>query len=454
MHGGKSQEATSRQPAALLGTDALQRLRVRDNRTNWRYLAQAYAVITATIGTALGLEHHIRSAGASLLWMIPVAIATILIIGAAQHQLGGAVHEGTHFMLFADRRLNELASDWLAAFPIYTSTYQFRVHHLAHHQFVNDPERDPDIAQLKESHHWLDFPVAHLDVVQALLKQLWPPNLIRYTLTRARYSALGFDENPYRDETRRPGIWPTRVGILFAVGAPVAAISLLAFGRGLLALVAVAGLLAAVIFYYARLPEDQFPGTRLEPVISHRATGIARMIYLGGLYSVLTIVQMTTGAPAWSYFGLYWILPLFSTFALFMILRQWVQHGNADRGRLTNTRVFLVGPLVRYAVFPWGMDYHLPHHLYASVPHYNLKALHHALLGNARYRAQAVIVETYFGREETGRLSAMAVMGAHADGAEAAHVDALALEYATVDGRDVIEARAQQSLWAADRRER
>ena len=81
-----------------------------------------------------------------------------------------------------------------------TTTYHFRLHHLAHHQFVNDPERDPDIAQLHDSDHWLDFPVTHIDMLWSLMKQLWLPNLFRYTLTRARYSAIGEGtRNPYAD---------------------------------------------------------------------------------------------------------------------------------------------------------------------------------------------------------------------------------------------------------------
>ena len=108
-------------------------------------------------------------------------------------------------MLFANRKLNELASDWLAALPILTTTYHYRLHHLAHHQFVNDPERDPDISQLHESDHWLDFPITHVEVLWALLKQLWLPNLFRYTITRASYGSLGArDAQPLR-RSRAPG---------------------------------------------------------------------------------------------------------------------------------------------------------------------------------------------------------------------------------------------------------
>lgn len=428
---------------------ALQRLKTRDNRTNIGHLAFVWVVIATAIGGAIVFEHALIAGGYSAWWNLPVVIAAIVAVGASQHQLGGAIHEGTHYILFANRRLNELASDWLAAFPIYTSTYQFRVHHLAHHQFVNDPERDPDIAQLKESNHWLDFPVEHVDLVRKLASQLWLPNLIRYTVIRAKYSALGFDQNPYRDDTVKAAIWPTRAGILFAVGAPAVVVPLVALGFGYWSLLALAGLYAAVATYYARLPADEFPGTQLQPVISHRATAIGRISFMALVYAVVTVAEVATGAPAWAYYGLYWIVPLFSGFPLFMVLRQWVQHGNADRGRYTNTRVFLVNPLVRYAVFPWGMDYHLPHHLYASVPHYHLRELHEVLLADPEYREKGVIVEGYFGGDDTasGRPTAMSVIGpAHAPkGSEAVHIDNDALEHAVVKDAAAIAREAEAS---------
>ncbi len=420
----------------------LQKLKARDNTSNIGHLAFVWLVIVLAIGCAITIENELRAGGHSLIWLIPVVLVAIVIVGASQHQLGGAIHEGTHHTLFANRRLNELVSDWLAAFPIYTSTYQFRVHHLAHHQFVNDPERDPDISQLKESDHWLDFPITHIDMVRALARQLWLPNLIRYTIVRAKYSALGFDKNPYRDDTRVRRAWSVRAGLLFAVLAPAAIIALLSQARGGAAFAALGVLYALVAGYYLALAADTFPGTQLQPVISHRATALGRVTFMALVYASLTGLEVWVGVPAWSYFGLYWIVPLFTTFALFMVLRQWVQHGNADRGRYTNTRVFLVNPLVRYAVFPFGMDYHLPHHLYASVPHYNLKALHALLLGDGEYRAKGVIVEGYFGDDNsvTGRPSALSVIGPkHVPRRhEAAHIDNAALELVDVKDQDAI----------------
>ena len=65
-----------------------------------------------------------------------------------QHRLSGLGHEGSHYALFRNRLANELASDLLCMFPLMAMTQRFRVTHLAHHQYLNDPERDPDNARL------------------------------------------------------------------------------------------------------------------------------------------------------------------------------------------------------------------------------------------------------------------------------------------------------------------
>jgi fatty acid desaturase len=433
------------------GAEEVLALKARDNITNWKYLARIYLVIALAIAGAVWVISSARAGEISWWWTVPSTIAAIIAIGASQHQFGGAIHEGTHFMLFANRTLNELASDWLAALPILTTTYHYRLHHLAHHQFVNDPVRDPDISQLQESEHWLDFPITHVEVLWAVLKQLWLPNLFRYTITRARYGSLGTGtHNPYADPEHPGTIRPVRAGILFAVGAPLVIIPLTAMGYGLAVAIILPLMWAAVVTILWTLPRDAYPRSRLSPVIPIRLLGISRVTYLALLYGALSAVQLAGWGPAWAYFGLLWLVPLFTTFPLFMILRQWVQHGNADRGRYTNTRVFLVGPLVRYSVFPFGMDYHLPHHLMASVPHYNLPRLHEIMLRDPEYREKGVIVEGYFGDEDNadGRPTAMGVLGAaHAPKVhEAPHIDNTAIEYADVADAAGIAREVEASL--------
>ena len=124
-----------------------------------------------------------------------------------------------------------------------------------------------------------------------------------------------------------------------------------------------------------------------------------------------------------------------------MILRQLVQHGNGDRGWLTNTRVFLVAPFIRFAVFPLGQDYHLPHHVFASVPHYRLKELHEFLVSCAEYRQQAVEVEGYFLPYERPptKPTVLDVLGPtyHHRAAEV-HIDNAVLEDEVVEEKDDI----------------
>jgi len=113
-------------------------LKTRDNITNWFHLGKVWLVITLSAAAAVYASGAIEAAGWSWGWCVPFIIAAIFVIGASQHQLGGAIHEGAHYMLFKKRMLNEIVSDWFAAFPIHTSTYHYRLNHMAHHQFVND----------------------------------------------------------------------------------------------------------------------------------------------------------------------------------------------------------------------------------------------------------------------------------------------------------------------------
>ena len=80
---------------------------------------------------------------------------------------------------------------------MFSSTFHYGLHHLAHHQFVNDPVRDPDISQLQKSGHRLSFPVLKEEFLDVLFRQMWVPNLVRYSLARAEYDSLGTEHNPY-----------------------------------------------------------------------------------------------------------------------------------------------------------------------------------------------------------------------------------------------------------------
>jgi fatty acid desaturase len=376
--------------------ERLQQLRRTDNVTNWYYLARSYLYLILVIGGTVWFYQWRQSAGLSFWWDVPVTVLAVVLVGAGQHQLSGLAHEGSHHILFRHRLLNDLASDWLCMFPLFSTTHHYRLQHHAHHQFVNDPERDPDVSQLKTSGHWLPFPLARRAFLLTLVKQLWLPNLFRFTRVRARYNSVGSDRNPYLRKGWKPSKGAVRLGVVYLLTLLASLAVQVWHGDRLLLAVVPAALWAAVMVAFWRLPDDRFHQSRIRPVISLRVMTLGRITFMTALFCGLAWATVLTGAPAWLYFVLLWAVPLFTSFAFFMILRQLVQHGNGGRGWLTNTRVFFVNRCINFAVFPIGQDYHLPHHLYASVPHYRLRDLHEALLEYPEYRAQAVVVEGYF----------------------------------------------------------
>ncbi|MGF1579790.1 MAG: fatty acid desaturase family protein [Gemmataceae bacterium] len=381
----------------------LQELRKTDNFTNLYYLFRTYLFFAFVIGGTIWFYYYQASQELSFWWNIPVTIMAIILIGAGQHQLTGLAHEASHHILFKNRIWNDLASDWFCMFPMYSCTQHYRLQHMAHHQFVNDPQRDPDVSQLETSGHWLEFPLSKLKFLMVLVKQLWIPNLIRYMRIRAKYNALPTDKNPYLRKDWKPVKTPVRVGILYLL-LQVSLLSSLGWmtatsdSFGWRVVFAVAPLLAyaAAMVFYARIPSAWYHHSRVHPVISMRSMTLMRISYLTALF--VSMAWLSVLVDPWTpvYYLLLWIVPIFTSFSFFMILRQLVQHGNGGRGWLTNTRVFLVNPFIRFAVFPLGQDYHLPHHLYASIPHYRLKQLHEALMECTEYRQQAVVVEGYF----------------------------------------------------------
>jgi fatty acid desaturase len=376
--------------------EKLQDLRRTDNFTNLYYLARTYLFLGLVIGAAVAFDVCRPALGLAWAWNIPVALVAIVLVGAGQHQLSGLAHEAVHHILFRSRYLNDLASDLFCMLPLFSNTHHYRLQHLAHHQFVNDPDRDPDVSQLKSSGHWLAFPVSRAAFKRVLLAQLWLPNLVRFMRIRAAYNATGTDKNPYLRKGYKPSKLAVRVGIAYLLLQVGLLTWLVHVGEAFWLAVVPAALYAAAFVFYLFLPASKYHQSRVHPVIPARVATLIRISYLTALFNGLAWLTWATGRWAAVYYIVYWIVPMVTSFAFFMILRQIVQHGNGDRGWLTNTRIFFVRRFLNFSVFPIGQEYHLPHHLFATVPHYRLAKLHQVLLEYPEYRDEAVEVHGYF----------------------------------------------------------
>jgi fatty acid desaturase len=73
-----------------------------------------------------------------------------------------------------------------------------------------------------------------------------------------------------------------------------------------------------------------------------------------------------------------WILPLVTIVQAILRLRAIAEHGASTdfSSPLTAARTNTAPAWLEWAIFPHQVNYHIEHHLYASVPHYNLPALH------------------------------------------------------------------------------
>jgi fatty acid desaturase len=442
---------TSAAPIATLADprvkEKLQELRQTDNVSNIIYILRTYLYLALVIGGTIAFYAVCADQGWGWWWDIPVTLLATVLVGAGQHQLTGLAHEASHHILFKNRLLNDLASDILCMFPMFGSTQHYRLQHIAHHQFVNDPDRDPDISQLQTSGHWLHFPVRKGTFLRTLLAQLWAPNLFRYMRIRAAYNAIPTDKNPYLKKGWKPNKTVVRVGILYML-ATVATLTALVYAEATLLLAVIpTAMWAAMMTFLVAVPDGWYHQSRVHPVISMRSMSLMRISYVTILFCTIAWLSLlvTPWAPV-AYLVL-WVVPIFTSFSFFMILRQLVQHGNGDRGWLTNTRVFFVNRLISFAVFPLGQDYHLPHHIFASVPHYRLRELHEFLLTCAEYRAQAIEVEGYFLPHERPQTkpTVLDVLGPdYHHRAVEVYIDNGVLDQEQVEDRDEIERQGEE----------
>ena len=77
-----------------------------------------------------------------------------------------------------------------------------------------------------------------------------------------------------------------------------------------------------------------------------------------------------------------WILPLVTVVQAILRLRAIAEHGATTdfSSPLTAARTNVAPAWLEWLIFPHQVNYHIEHHLYASVPHYNLRRLHREMV--------------------------------------------------------------------------
>jgi fatty acid desaturase len=383
----------------------MRELRQVDGRRNLRLLALDYLTLLAVWGGAIAFGEHRAGWGLAWAWNVPICALAVVLIGGVQHRLAALGHEASHYTLLQNKWLNDLVGDLLCLLPLTSSVHHYRYFHMAHHQFVNDPEHDPDLRNMERlaargQRPRTKWAFAREHYLRVLLA---PLSMFRYTADYIAGNVFGLGKNIYLERVEGEAARPERIrigtilGIAFLVVIDLVFIVLERTGRtGWILPAGAVGYLAALIVL-ALLPEDALFRSPFRQPYGCRFEGGLRLGFLTAGLMALNVLRHATDGRSTVYFFVLWVVPLLTTFMYFMLLREVYQHGNAAIDRITNTRVFRVDPFTRWAVFVHGQDLHTPHHLFPGVPHYNLEALHQALKEHSPdYASRVIEVEGTF----------------------------------------------------------
>lgn len=376
----------------------IQPYRQIDNTTNFWYIGQEYLTLAAILIPTIGLMHYHASFGFHWAWCIPIWFVGMLLVGAVQHRLAGLGHEGSHYILFKNRKLNEMMSDIFCMFPLFATTEQYRVVHLGHHQYVNDWDRDPELINLGKTRMMDKFPMTREQFVyNFFIRLMWPPALLRYLWDNIYFTALGqavhnTNERGNAKNKARSGLRLTTVLGVVYIFAMIAAMRYFWLNGSAMHLITVPlmGWALASLGVYC-IPEARYFQSPYKHVLSSRFVSVVRLGYYTALIGGLAAARFFTGFDWAIYFWALWVIPLGTSFPCYMLIRDIFQHANADDGRLTNSRVFFCDPFTRWAFFVYGQDVHLTHHLFAGIPHYHLPGLHKMLMEENEEYAQYVV---------------------------------------------------------------
>lgn len=255
----------------------------------------------------------------ALLGMYPhplTFILAVIILGGQQLACAILTHEAAHKTLFRNRWMNEVLADWLCARPTWTDVERYRLHHIAHHTHTGT-DKDPDMSLVTP------FPGTRTSLMRKFFRDLNGQTGVRRII-----GLIGMD-----------------VGILkYTVAAEV-----------------------------ERLPQE---GRTWRDYLREGIKNMGPMI----LTNMTMVAVLSMFGIAWVYSA--WLIAYLTTFSLFIRIRSIAEHACTEGGpdMLKNTRTTYANWLARLTVAPMNVNYHIEHHVMASVPYYRLPKLHKKLL--------------------------------------------------------------------------
>ena len=239
----------------------------------------------------------------------------LAILAGRQLALAILMHDASHHSLFKTKWLNTHLTDWLCARPIWNDVSKYRPYHLKHHAKTSQPD-DPDLGLVK------NFPITQSSLFRKFFRDL-----------------------------------NGQSGLKFLAGRVLMDLELLEW---------------SVSNDPKPIPRDDRSNLELAKNLLKNSSGM--LISNAAIFSAL----WASGHPK---LYLLWPLAYITPFPLFIRIRAMAEHAGLETSHsaLSNTRTTRAGWLARALVAPIHVNYHIEHHLMASVPHQKLGRMHQML---------------------------------------------------------------------------
>src|SRR5580692_1146075 len=166
------------------------------------HVAGEWALIAATIYLCQRFWHP-------MLYVFAVAF-----IGSRQHALLVLMHDGVHYRLLRNRRLNDWMSEVILAWPHLVTARQYRKNHFAHHKYLNTAQ-DPDLKRRAGDPVWV-FPQTVPNMARTLFRDATGLNAPAMLKLAAAVAAA--DSVPTGFLVARYGFYATALGVIAYAG--------------------------------------------------------------------------------------------------------------------------------------------------------------------------------------------------------------------------------------------
>jgi len=256
------------------------------------------------------------------------ALIAIMLIGGRLHSLSAIAHDSVHYRICKNKKINDWIANIFLYYPLFSLQHKYRTRHLLHHK-NNSTDEDPDYIYKKNNIEF-KFPQTKIVFLKNIFKFIFGFHFLINFLDSKKsfYNKLKY----------------------FLKGATAS----------------------------RTLDNVTYEKNKQEIV------GLV-------IFNVLFIAIVMYFFNIW-YYILFWFLPIFLYLPFVFRIRSVCEHFGVTKFKIDNSRTMYPNwfDLV-FLGFSWNLSYHLDHHLFPTVPSYNLKKLHAILLQNKDYKENAQI---------------------------------------------------------------